>query len=65
MVLYKIFILYIGFSDVLTAYHDTNLDASLRPEKYESQEKAWTKPVWGQQQQQQQQKPGKDKRRCL
>ncbi|CEG65445.1 hypothetical protein RMATCC62417_02233 [Rhizopus microsporus] len=44
------------FSDVLTAYHDTNLDASLRPEKYESQEKAWAKPVWGQQQQQQ--KPG-------
>ncbi|EIE76692.1 hypothetical protein G6F35_012693 [Rhizopus arrhizus] len=37
------------FSGALTSYHDTNLDASLRPEKYESQqEKAWTKPVWGQ-----------------
>ncbi|KAG1447501.1 hypothetical protein G6F56_009240 [Rhizopus delemar] len=37
------------FSSALTAYHDTNLDASLRPERYEQpQEKAWTKPVWGQ-----------------
>ncbi|KAI9248089.1 hypothetical protein BY458DRAFT_550968 [Sporodiniella umbellata] len=35
------------FSSALTAYHDTN--SSSRPEKYETpQEKAWTKPVWGQ-----------------
>ncbi|KAG0168955.1 hypothetical protein DFQ30_004123 [Apophysomyces sp. BC1015] len=41
------------FSDTLTSYHDTNIDSSLRPEKYESQEKAWGNKgglpsVWGQ-----------------
>ncbi|KAG2230495.1 hypothetical protein BDF21DRAFT_459310 [Thamnidium elegans] len=45
------------FSDVLTAYHDTNLDPSMRPETYESNKpvNAWTKTnngvpsAWGQQ----------------
>ncbi|KAI7898033.1 uncharacterized protein BX663DRAFT_526399 [Cokeromyces recurvatus] len=41
------------FSDALTAYHDTNLDPSVRPEKYESNKStAWNKDapfVWGQQ----------------
>ncbi|KAI9495291.1 hypothetical protein BDB00DRAFT_786379 [Zychaea mexicana] len=41
------------FSDTLTAYHDTNAEASTRPVKYESQEKAWggkggLPSVWGQ-----------------
>ncbi|KAI9481428.1 MAG: hypothetical protein EXX96DRAFT_566695 [Benjaminiella poitrasii] len=44
------------FSDALTAYHDTNLDPSVRPEKYESkstQNNAWGNKngapfVWGQ-----------------
>ncbi|KAI9270452.1 hypothetical protein BDA99DRAFT_320801 [Phascolomyces articulosus] len=41
------------FSDTLTAYHDTNAEASTRPIKYESQEKAWGNKgglpsVWGQ-----------------
>ncbi|KAI8087928.1 uncharacterized protein B0P05DRAFT_584633 [Gilbertella persicaria] len=36
------------FSDALTAYHDTNLDASMRPEKYESNQKPHTPSAWGQ-----------------
>ena len=37
----------------MTAYHDTNAEASTRPIKYESQEKAWGSKgglpsVWGQ-----------------
>ncbi|KAI8989443.1 hypothetical protein BDB01DRAFT_833557 [Pilobolus umbonatus] len=36
------------YSDALTAYHDTNLDSSMRPEKYEVQEMAWGKNAWGQ-----------------
>ncbi|KAL1934215.1 hypothetical protein VTP01DRAFT_6397 [Rhizomucor pusillus] len=41
------------FSNTLSAYHDTELDASARPEKYESQEKAWgnkggSGPFWNQ-----------------
>ncbi|KAG2217156.1 hypothetical protein INT45_011331 [Circinella minor] len=41
------------FSDTLAAYHDTNAEASTRPIKYESQEKAWGSKgglpsVWGQ-----------------
>jgi hypothetical protein len=47
----------IGFSAALTAYHDTNLDPTMRPEKYESAVKppqnAWSKNgvhnAWGQQ----------------
>lgn len=43
----------LGFSNTLSAYHDTELDASARPEKYESQEKAWgnkggSGPFWNQ-----------------
>ncbi|KAI9255857.1 hypothetical protein EDC94DRAFT_523699, partial [Helicostylum pulchrum] len=46
------------FSDALTAYHDTNLDPSMRPETYESSKpvNAWAKntngvpSAWGQQQ---------------
>lgn len=37
----------IGFSDALTAYHDTNLDPSMRPEKYESVKPAQGAPAWG------------------
>ncbi|CEP11670.1 hypothetical protein [Parasitella parasitica] len=47
------------YSDALTAYHDTNLDPKMRPEKYESVKptttSAWGKnmngvpPAWGQQ----------------
>ncbi|GAA5815025.1 hypothetical protein MFLAVUS_008531 [Mucor flavus] len=45
------------FSDALTAYHDTNLDPSMRPETYESSKpvNAWAKntngvpSAWGQQ----------------
>ncbi|OBZ82851.1 hypothetical protein A0J61_09098 [Choanephora cucurbitarum] len=31
----------------LTAYHDTNLDASVRPEKYESSQKPAQTSAWG------------------
>lgn len=51
------FFYYIGFSDALTAYHDTNLDPKMRAEKYESKvvKSAWGKTsngvpsAWGQQ----------------
>ncbi|KAI8086426.1 uncharacterized protein BX664DRAFT_335759 [Halteromyces radiatus] len=42
------------YSDTLTAFHNSNLDASVRPVKYESQEKAWgnkglgSSSSWGQ-----------------
>ncbi|GAN10754.1 hypothetical protein MAM1_0397c10301 [Mucor ambiguus] len=55
-------VLDIGFSDVLTAYQNTNLDPKMRPEKYESAKptttSAWGKSstgvpsAWGQQQSQ-------------
>ncbi|KAI7872877.1 hypothetical protein BDF14DRAFT_1749590 [Spinellus fusiger] len=36
------------YSDTLTAFHDTNLSPSLRPEKYESQQRGWGRvPVKG------------------
>ncbi|KAI8368524.1 hypothetical protein BD560DRAFT_398966 [Blakeslea trispora] len=35
------------FSDALTAYHDTNLDPSVRPEKYESSQKPAQTSAWG------------------
>lgn len=65
--LLKIKYLYIGFSDALTAYHDTNLDPKIRPEKYESKvvTSAWGKnnngvpSAWGQQQPQQPNNGGK------
>ncbi|KAI8637268.1 hypothetical protein BD408DRAFT_354084, partial [Parasitella parasitica] len=51
------------YSDALTAYHDTNLDPKMRPEKYESAKptmvSAWGKNIngapsaWGQQSQHQ------------
>jgi hypothetical protein len=38
-------ILSIGYSDALTAYHDTNSDPSTRPEKYESKPTAAPAPA--------------------